>query len=90
MDWGGTKLLSARQRVQKNSSMDRAIYWEVLRKNLENLDRGDLCQEVLRFYWAYRNKVFQGGKTTLDECNQDRHQTKQQRSMLSSKTHQQL
>ena len=41
------------------------------------------------FYWAYRNKVFQGGKT-LDESKQDRHHTKQQRSVLSTQTHQQL
>ena len=36
------------------------------------------------------NKVFQGGETTHDECNQDRHQNKQPRNMLSSQTHHQL
>ena len=32
MDRGGVKLLSSKQRIQKNSSMDQAIYQEVLRK----------------------------------------------------------
>ena len=72
------------------SSIYRIKYLDISRRywrQKSSIDRGGI-ELLLSYYWAYRNKVFQGGKTTWDECNQDRHQTKQQRSMLSTQTHQ--
>ena len=74
--------------------MDRAIYREVLRTNPE-IAIEEACIKALSSF--YRGGIkhlsrslkqdFSMGKITQNECNQDRHQNKQPRSMLSTQTY---
>ena len=77
--------------------MNRAIYREVLRTNpkisiemacIEELS--SIYREGIELLSRSLKQGFQGGEVAQDECNQDRHQNKQSKSMLSIETHPQL
>ena len=72
MDQRSAELLSSKQRAQKISLMDRAIYQE----KPKNQDRRGLCRKVLSYYQASiklvssrQKKVFQRGKTHEMKAN---------------------
>ena len=56
------------------------MYWEVSRSYEGCVGLLSRCLKL----------GFQGGEAAQDECNQDRHQNKQSKSMLSIETHPQL
>ena len=98
IDRGGIKHLSSKKKkLQRTGSMDRAIYWEVLRTNPKVSIEEACIEELSSSYWGGIKLLlrglkgsFRGTEAAQDECNQDRHQNKQSKSMFSIKTHPQL
>ena len=77
--------------------MDQAIYQEVSRTNPKILIEEACIEELLSSYQGGIEFLlkglkgsFQGREEAQDECNQDRHQNKQSKSMFSIKTHPEL
>ena len=55
-----------------------------------NLDRKGMYRGAIEHLSRSLKQGFQEGEIAQDECNQDRHQNKQPRRMLSTQTHHQF
>ena len=83
MKWNGSGL---RYIQKKCSSIDQEGIESIENKN--SIDRK--VQEGIELLLKSLKQGFQGGEAAQDESNQDRHQNKQSKSMLSIETHPQL
>ena len=82
MKWIRPKIYTKKTQLNKSRRYRESI------ENKNSIDRE--VQEGIELLLKSLKQGFQGGEAAQDECNQDRHQNKQSKSMLSIETHPQL